>query len=66
MEEDDKKVIMKLSMVYDIDRERPRQQSIKVNFSPAVDEEIMEEVKEDLKVFSRMTLVDALTATFLE
>ena len=66
MEEDDKKVIMKLSMVYDTDRERPREESIKVNFSPPVNEEIVEEVEEDLEVFSRMTLVDALTATFLE
>ena len=66
MEEDDKKVIMKLSMVYDTDRERPREESIKVNFNPPVDKEIMEEVEEDVLVFSRKTLVEALTATFLE
>jgi hypothetical protein len=64
MEEDDKKVIMNLSMVYDTDSERPKQQSIKVNFNPPVDEETMEEVEEDCEVFSRMTLVEALTATF--
>merc|ERR1711874_142320 len=66
MMEDNKKVIMKLSMVYDIDRERPREESIEVNFNPPVDKEIMEEVEEDLEVFSRKTLVEALTATFLE
>ena len=65
-EADDKKVVMKLSMVYDTDRERPREESIKVNFDPPVDEETMEEVEGECEVFSRMTLVEALTKTFME
>ena len=66
MKEDDKKVIMKLSMVYDADRERPREQSVKVDFNPPVDDETSERVEEDCEVFCTMTLVDALTAAFLE
>ena len=66
MSSKNKKVIMKLSMVYDADRERPREQSIKVNFDPPVDEETSERVEEDCEVFCTMTLVDALTAAFLE
>ena len=66
MREDDTKVIMELSMVYDTDGERPREQSVKVDFDSPVDEETLEKVEEDCDVFYTMTLVDALTAAFLE
>ena len=63
---DDKKVVMKMSMVYDSDKERPREESVKVNFDPPVDEETMEKVEDDCEVFCRMTLGDALTTAFSE
>ena len=65
-EEEDQKVIMKMSMVYDSDRERPREQSVKVTFDPPVDEETQKQVEEDCEVFYRLTLLEALTETFLE
>ena len=65
-EDEEQKVIMKMSMVYDLDGERPREQSVKVTFDPQVDDETMQDVEEDCEVFYRMTLLEALTQTFLE
>jgi len=64
-EEDEENVTMVLSMSYDIDMERPRDHSLKVDFRPQIDKETMDQVVVDCRKFYEMNLVDALKSVFV-
>ena len=65
-DENDEDLTIKLSMTYDSDMERPRQQSLKLTFEPLIDEETMNVVEKQCHLFYRNSLSKALTEVFLE
>ena len=64
-EEEGNDVIIKLSMAYDKDMERPRNKSLQLEFEPEIDDETEEKLLEECRVFYKKSLVAALNNAFL-
>ena len=54
-----------ISMLYDKDGERPKQDSLQIEFNPSLDEESLGGIKEQIEVFYEMSLSEAVNETFL-